>query len=39
MSEEYAVIGLVIFVIAVFLISFLISVIEGEVNERRTKVR
>ena len=39
MSEEYVVISLVIFVVAVFLVSFLLSVIEGEVNERRTKVR
>ena len=34
MSEEYAVISFVVFVIAVFLISFIISVIEGEINER-----
>lgn len=33
MSEEYAVISFVVFVIAVFLISFIISVIEGEINE------
>ena len=38
MSEEYAVISFVVFVTAVFLISFIISVIEGEINERR-KVR
>lgn len=34
MSEEYAVISFVVFVIAVFLVSFIISVIEGEINER-----
>ena len=39
MSEEYVVISLVIFVVAVFLISYIASVIEGEINERRTKVR
>jgi hypothetical protein len=39
MSEEYVVICLVVFLVAVFLISFLLSVIEGEINERRTKVR
>jgi hypothetical protein len=38
MSEEYVVISFVVFVTAVFLISFIISVIEGEINERR-KVR
>jgi hypothetical protein len=34
MSEEYVVISLVVFVVAVFLISFIFSVIEGEINER-----
>jgi hypothetical protein len=33
MSEEYAVISFVVFVTAVFLISFVVSVIEGEINE------
>jgi hypothetical protein len=33
MSEEYVVISLVIFVVAVFLISFIVPVIEGEINE------
>jgi hypothetical protein len=33
MSEEYAVISFVVFVTAVFLISFILSVIEGEINE------
>jgi hypothetical protein len=35
MSEEYAVISLLVFVTAVFLISYIVSVIEGEINERR----
>jgi hypothetical protein len=35
MSEEYAVISFVVFVTAVFLISYIFSVIEGEINERR----
>jgi hypothetical protein len=34
MSEEYVVISFVVFITAVFLISFIISVIEGEINER-----
>lgn len=34
MSEEYVIVSFVVFVIAVFLISFIISVIEGEINER-----
>lgn len=34
MSEEYAVVSLVVFVAAVFLISYIFSVIEGEINER-----
>ena len=38
MSEEYVVISLVVFVSAVFLISYIASVIEGEINERR-KIR
>jgi hypothetical protein len=38
MSEEYVIVSFVVFVTAVFLISFIISVIEGEINERR-KVR
>ena len=33
MSEDYVVISLVVFITAVFLISFIISVIEGEINE------
>jgi hypothetical protein len=33
MSEEYAVISFVVFVTAVFLISYIVSVIEGEINE------
>jgi hypothetical protein len=33
MSEEYVVISFVVFVTAVFLISFVVSVIEGEINE------
>jgi hypothetical protein len=33
MSEEYAVISFVVFVTAVFLVSFILSVIEGEINE------
>ena len=33
MSEEYVIVSFVVFVIAVFLISFIISVIEGEINE------
>jgi hypothetical protein len=33
MSEEYVVISFVIFITAVFLISFILSVIEGEINE------
>jgi hypothetical protein len=33
MSEEYVVVSLVVFISAVFLISFIISVIEGEINE------
>jgi hypothetical protein len=39
MREEYVVVSLVVFVVAVFLISYIASVIEGEINERRTKVR
>ena len=38
MSEEYVVISLIVFVTAVFLISYIVSVIEGVINERR-KVR
>jgi hypothetical protein len=34
MSEEYVVISFVVFVTAVFIISFVVSVIEGEINER-----
>ena len=34
MSEEYVVISFVVFVTAVFLISYIVSVIEGEINER-----
>ena len=34
MSEEYVIVSFVVFVSAVFLISFIISVIEGEINER-----
>jgi len=34
MSEEYVVISFVVFITAVFLVSFIISVIEGEINER-----
>jgi hypothetical protein len=34
MSEEFVVISFVVFITAVFLISFIISVIEGEINER-----
>jgi hypothetical protein len=34
MSEEYVVISLVVFVTAVFSISYIVSVIEGEINER-----
>jgi hypothetical protein len=34
MSEEYVIVSFVVFVTAVFLISFIISVIEGEINER-----
>ena len=34
MSEEYVIVSFVVSVIAVFLISFIISVIEGEINER-----
>ena len=33
MSEDYVVISLVVFVVAVFLISFIVSAIEGEINE------
>jgi hypothetical protein len=33
MSEEYVVISLLVFVSAVFLISYIVSVIEGEINE------
>ena len=33
MSEEYVVISFVVFVTAVFIISFVVSVIEGEINE------
>ena len=33
MSEEYVVISLVVFVTSVFLISYIASVIEGEINE------
>ena len=33
MSEDYVVISLIIFVVAVFLISYIASVIEGEINE------
>jgi hypothetical protein len=33
MSEEYVVISLLVFVTAVFLISYIVSVIEGEINE------
>jgi len=33
MSEEYAVISFVVFVTAVFLINYIVSVIEGEINE------
>jgi hypothetical protein len=33
MSEDYVVISLVVFVVAVFLISYIASVIEGEINE------
>ena len=35
MSEEYVVISFVVFVTAVFLISYIVSVIEGEINEWR----
>ena len=35
MSEEYVVISFVVFVTVVFLISYIFSVIEGEINERR----
>ena len=38
MSEEYVVISFVVFVTAVFLISYIVSVIEGVINER-CKVR
>ena len=34
MSEEYVVISLVVFVTAVFLISYIVSIIEGKINER-----
>ena len=34
MSEEYVIVSFVVFITAVFLISFIISVIEGEINER-----
>jgi hypothetical protein len=34
MSEDYVVISLIVFVTAVFLISYIASVIEGEINER-----
>jgi hypothetical protein len=34
MSEEYVIVSFVVFVTAVFLISFVVSVIEGEINER-----
>ena len=34
MSEEYVVISFVVFITVVFLVSFIISVIEGEINER-----
>jgi hypothetical protein len=34
MSEEYVVISFVVFVTVVFLISFIFSVIKGEINER-----
>ena len=33
MSEEDVVISFVVFVTAVFLISYIVSVIEGEINE------
>jgi hypothetical protein len=33
MSEDYVVISLVVFVAAIFLISFIVSAIEGEINE------
>jgi hypothetical protein len=33
MSEEYVIVSLVVFVVAVFLISYIASVIEGEINE------
>jgi hypothetical protein len=33
MSEEYVIVSFVVFITAVFLISFIISVIEGEINE------
>ena len=33
MNEEYVVISFVVFVTAVFLISYIVSVIEGEINE------
>jgi hypothetical protein len=35
MSEEYVIVSFVVFVTAVFLISYIVSVIEGEINERR----
>ena len=34
MNEEYVVISFVVFITVVFLVSFIISVIEGEINER-----
>jgi hypothetical protein len=34
MSEEYVVISFVVFITVVFLVSFIISVIKGEINER-----
>ena len=34
MSEEYVIVSFVVFITAVFLISFINSVIEGEINER-----
>ena len=33
MSEEYVVISLIVFVTAVFLISYIGSIIEGKINE------
>jgi VIT1/CCC1 family predicted Fe2+/Mn2+ transporter len=34
MSEEYVIVSFVVFVVAVFLVGFIFSVIKGEINER-----